>query len=169
MSWDEVNDSVCPIARSLALVGDRWTMLILRELGMGSHRFDALQAQTGMSSHLLTLRLKRLESDGVIERRQYSERPPRYEYHKTQKGRELDPVLMMLRTWGRKWEYDCQHEAPAVKLVHKASGVELDDLWQIPGGGRDFTFDDVEATISDTYAAEREQRANAFRDAKAKR
>jgi DNA-binding HxlR family transcriptional regulator len=164
MSWDEVSDSVCPIARSLALVGDRWTMLILRELGMGSHRFDALQAQTGMSSHLLTLRLKRLESDGVIERRQYNERPPRYEYHKTQKGRELDPMLMMLRTWGRKWEHDCPHGEPAVKLVHKASGIELDDLWQIPGGGKDFTFDDVEPSIGKTYAAEREQRSAAFRE-----
>lgn len=163
MSWDEVSDSVCPIARSLAIVGDRWTMLILRELGMGMHRFDELQAQTGMSSHLLTLRLKRLEKDGIIERRQYNERPPRFEYHKSAKGKELDPVLMMLRTWGRKWEHDCPHGEPAVTLVHRASGIELDDLWQIPGGGRDFTFDDTEGTIGPAFAAERERRREAFR------
>ena len=163
MSWDEVSDSVCPIARSLAIVGDRWTMLILRELGMGMHRFDELQAQTGMSSHLLTLRLKRLEKDGIIERRQYNERPPRFEYHKSAKGKELDPVLMMLRTWGRKWEHDCPHGEPAVTLVHRASGIELDDLWQIPGGGRDFTFDEVDGTIGPAFAAERERRREAFR------
>lgn len=163
MSWDEVSDSVCPIARSLAIVGDRWTMLILRELGMGMHRFDELQAQTGMSSHLLTLRLKRLEKDGIIERRQYNARPPRFEYHTSAKGKELDPVLMMLRTWGRKWEHDCPHGEPAVRLVHRASGIELDDLWQIPGGGRDFTFDAVDGTIGPAFAAERERRREAFR------
>ena len=165
MSWDEVSDSVCPIARSLALVGDRWTMLILRELSMGVHRFDELQAQTGMSSHLLTVRLKRLESDGIIERRIYHERPARYEYHPTQKGRELDPLLMMLRSWGNKWEFDCPPDEPAVRLVHKASGIELQDLWQIPDcGGRDFTFDDVEPFVGKAFAAERAQRSAAFQD-----
>ena len=162
MSWDEVSDSVCPIARSLALVGDRWTMLILRELSMGVHRFDDLQAQTGMSSHLLTQRLKRLEQDEIIERRLYNERPPRYEYHVTQKGKELDPLLMMLRTWGRKWEGDEPCGEPAVTLVHRKTGIVLDDLWQIPGGGRDFTFDDVEPTVGAAFAAERNQRSEAF-------
>jgi len=162
MSWDEISDSVCPIAQSLLIVGDRWTMLILRELAMGMHRFDELQAQTGMSSHLLTLRLKRLEHDGIIERRLYMERPPRYEYHTTPMGKELDPLLMMLRTWGRKWVGDCPEGEPAVALVHRASGIELDDLWQIPQGGRDFTFDDVDPSIGPTFAAERERRRAAF-------
>lgn len=162
MSWDEISDSVCPIAQSLLIVGDRWTMLILRELAMGMHRFDELQAQTGMSSHLLTLRLKRLEQDGIIERRLYKERPPRYEYHTTQMGKDLDPLLMMLRTWGRKWVGDCPEGEPAVALVHKVSGIELDDLWQIPEGGRDFTFADVEPSIGPTFAAERERRRAAF-------
>ncbi|WP_296001720.1 helix-turn-helix domain-containing protein [Rugamonas sp.] len=164
MSWDENCDSLCPVARSLLMVGDRWTMLILRELAMGMHRFDELQAQTGMSSHLLTLRLKRMQQDGVIERRQYLERPPRYEYHTTKMGKDLDPLLMMLRTWGRTWLRDLPEGEPAVKLVHKASGVELDDLWQIPGGGRDFTFDDCDATIGPAYAAERERRRVAFQN-----
>ncbi|CAN5154628.1 hypothetical protein BH10PSE17_BH10PSE17_03640 [soil metagenome] len=106
MGWDSVSDSACPIARSLAIIGDRWTLLILRELALGNHRFDSLQARTGMSSHLLSTRLKRLEADAVIERRLYEERPPRYEYHATPKGRELDPLLSLLKTWGRKWEGD---------------------------------------------------------------
>lgn len=162
MSWDEVSDSVCPVARSLALIGDRWTMLILRELSMDVHRFDDLQAQTGMSSHLLTQRLKRLEQDEIIEKRLYNERPPRYEYHVTEKGQDLDPLLMMLRTWGRKWQGDVPCDEPAVTIVHKATGIVLDDLWQIPGGGRDFTFNDVEGTMGPAFAAERAQRSEAF-------
>lgn len=164
MAWDENCDSVCPVARSLLMVGDRWTMLILRELAMGMHRFDELQAQTGMSSHLLTLRLKRMEQDGIIERRRYLERPPRYEYHTTKMGKDLDPLLMMLRTWGRTWLRDLPDGEPAVGLVHKASGIELDDLWQIPGGGRGFTFDDCDAVIGPAYAAERERRRVAFQN-----
>ncbi len=162
MGWDEISNSVCPIARALALVGDRWTMLILIELVRGVHRFDELQAQTGMSSHLLSTRLKRMEQDGLIERRAYSERPPRFEYYSTQKGKGLDPVLMILRTWGRKWEGDCPPGQPATTVRHKASGIVLDDLWQIPGGGRDFTFDEVEAIPGPAFAAERAKRSAAF-------
>lgn len=161
MSWDSVCESVCPIARSLAVVGDRWTLLILRELSMGVHRFDDLQAQTGMSSHLLTTRLKRLESDGVIERRLYSERPPRYEYHRTQKGRELDTVLMALRSWGQKWEVG-EDQDQSVRLVHKKSKKVINHLWQSPNGGKDFTFEDVDAYLSPAFAKEREDRQIAF-------
>lgn len=81
MSWDEVCESVCSIARSLSVVGDRWTLPILHELAVGSQRFDEIQAHTGMSSFLLSTRLKRLEKDGVIERRLYSERPPGLSTH----------------------------------------------------------------------------------------
>lgn len=164
MSWDSVCDSLCPIARSLAVVGDRWTLLILRELTFGVHRFDELQAQTGMSSHLLTTRLKRLEEDGVIERRLYNARPPRYEYHATKKGKELDRVLMLLRSWGQKWESDNPKGEQATKLVHKKTGKVVDHLWQIPDGAKNFTFDDVEGTMSAAFAAEREERLNAFRN-----
>lgn len=162
MGWDEISNSVCPVARALALVGDRWTMLILMELVRGVHRFDELQAQTGMSSHLLSTRLKRMEQDGLIERRAYSERPPRYAYYSTKKGQELDPVLMMLRTWGRKWEGDCADGQPATMLRHKASGTVIDDLWQIPGGGKDFTFDQLEAFPHPQFIAERVGRKAAF-------
>ncbi|PRY04473.1 helix-turn-helix domain-containing protein [Paraburkholderia sp. BL25I1N1] len=161
MSWDAVCESVCPVARSLAIVGDRWTLLIMRELVLGVHRFDELQAQTGMSSHLLTTRLKRLEADGVIERRLYNERPPRHEYHQTQKGKELDPILMALRSWGQKWELG-EDSQPAVKLVHKKSKKVIKHLWEAPNGGKNFTFDDVECVMSEDFAAEREERRTDF-------
>src|ERR1700712_1226375 len=130
MRWDDVCESVCPIARSLSVVGHRWTLLILRELSMDSRRFDEIQAQTGMSPFLLSTRLKRLEKDGVIERRLYSERPPRYEYHTTEKGRDLDEVLLLLRAWQMKWDGDQVDEEPAVRLVHKRTKKVIDAAWR---------------------------------------
>lgn len=164
MSWDSVCDSVCPIARSLAVVGDRWTLLILRELTMGVHRFEALQAQTEMSPHLLTKRLRRLEKDGVIERRIYQERPVRHEYHATAKGKELDPILLMLRSWQRKWDGDKPAGEPAVHLVHKVTGKTIDHLSQTPSGGVGFTFDDLVGTVGPTFKLERDARIDAFEE-----
>src|ERR1700710_473409 len=103
MGWDEISESVCEIAQALSVVGDRWTLLIMREVGMGVRKFEEIQAQTGMSSHLLSTRLKRMEEEGLLELKLYSERPPRYEYHATQKGKELDSVLLALRGWTRGW------------------------------------------------------------------
>src|SRR5882672_11702309 len=73
--WDDVGDTLCPIARSLSVIGDRWTMLLIRELLFGTKRFDEFQAQTGMSSHLLSTRLTRLEEEGVVKRTPYQDRP----------------------------------------------------------------------------------------------
>jgi DNA-binding HxlR family transcriptional regulator len=162
MGWDEISNSVCPIARALALVGDRWTLLILLEVVRGMHRFDELQAQTGMSSHLLSTRLKRMEEDGLLERRQYSERPPRSAYHATAKGKELDPLLLLLRAWGRKWEGDMPAGKPATTLRLKGTDVEIDTLWDLPSGGKDFTFDLLDATPGPAFAAERARRSEAF-------
>ncbi|HET7622476.1 MAG TPA: helix-turn-helix domain-containing protein [Gemmatimonadaceae bacterium] len=85
------------------MVGDRWTMLILRELFVGAIRFEEFQAQTGMSPHLLSTRLKRLEGDGVVARHLYSTSPPRHEYRLTRKGLDLYPLLLSLKSWGGKW------------------------------------------------------------------
>jgi len=80
---DSIGESVCPIARSPAVVGGRCTMLLVRELFMGTRRFDEIQAQTAMPSHLLSIRLKRLEEDGVIVREPYQDCPLRHEYRLT--------------------------------------------------------------------------------------
>lgn len=165
MSWENVGTSVCPIARSLTVIGDRWTLLLLREIAMGVHRFDELQAQTSMSSHLLTTRLRRMEKDGVVERRPYSGRPVRYEYHATQKGQELDPVLMLLRTWGRRWGGDIPEGEPAFTLTDKRTLEAVDDLWSAPGGGASFKFVNVLAVLGPTFAAERTENAKSFQKA----
>jgi DNA-binding HxlR family transcriptional regulator len=163
MNWDEVCESACPIARALSIVGDRWTLLILRELSMGSHRFDELQAQTGMSSFLLSTRLKRLEADGVIERRQYSDKPVRYEYFPTKMGKELDPVLLMLRNWGIKFGGFRKGEAPAIHLKLKRTGEVVDENWVPSKADSPFTFSMCESTVGRKFAAERKERSESFR------
>src|SRR5207237_1247696 len=102
MKQTDIEDTLCPIARAAAVIADRWTVLILRELGMGNDRFDGIQAQTGMSSNLLTRRLKSMEDSGLIERRLYHERPKRYAYRTTDKAQELDAMMLILRLWGMR-------------------------------------------------------------------
>jgi DNA-binding HxlR family transcriptional regulator len=93
----------CPIAASLEVVGDRWALLVVREVALGSHRFTGIAAGTGAPRDRLTVRLKGLVEAGILERRRYSEAPPRYEYHLTGAGRALLPVLDQLLLWGRTW------------------------------------------------------------------
>lgn len=94
----------CPVARTLDVVGDRWTILVLRDLSWGRRRFSALiESLDGISANLLSDRLKRLEENGMIERVFYSDHPPRAEYGLSAKGRAFVPVLKALRTYGEDW------------------------------------------------------------------
>jgi DNA-binding HxlR family transcriptional regulator len=90
----------CSIARALELVGDRWTLLIVRDALLGLHRFDEFQQSLGVARNVLSDRLSRLVSDGLLERSAYSDRPPRFEYRLTEKGRELGVPLLALMQWG---------------------------------------------------------------------
>lgn len=115
-------DSVCPIARSLDLVGEWWTFLILRNVVLGGPaRFDGLLRSLGISPDVLSSRLSRLVEEGVLARRRYSERPPRDEYLATDKGRELLPVLVALAAWGRRW---VEGEPEMNVLLHDDHAVE---------------------------------------------
>jgi DNA-binding HxlR family transcriptional regulator len=105
----------CSIAAALRIVGERWTLLAVRELNYGVHRFDQIAAYTGASRDILAERLRKLAAAGVVERRPYSEHPPRYEYHLTAAGRELYPILRGLSEWGDRWAVD----APAVAFRHE--------------------------------------------------
>lgn len=162
MRWNEIGDSLCPIARALSVVGDRWTLLILRELSMGVHRFEEMQAQTGMSSHLLAMRLQRLFQAGIVEWRVYSSRPRRHEYYATQRGRELDAVLLALQVWGVRWGgYDAEEEPP-VRILSVLTGEEITAFWRAPRADEPFTYDATRAVISDAFRDEREARQAAF-------
>jgi DNA-binding HxlR family transcriptional regulator len=93
----------CSIARALEVVGERWTLLIIRDLLLGLHRFDELQESLGIARNVLTDRLNRLVDEGVLERVLYSERPERYEYQLTKKGLDLNIALTALRQWGDQY------------------------------------------------------------------
>jgi DNA-binding HxlR family transcriptional regulator len=115
----------CPIARSLERVGEWWSILILRDASLGLTRFDAFQESLGIAPNILTRRLKALVEAGLLERRRYSERPPRAEYVLTQAGRDFRPVLWALLAWGNK------HFAPegaSVVVVDSKTGVEADPV-----------------------------------------
>ncbi|HEX7890925.1 MAG TPA: helix-turn-helix domain-containing protein [Ramlibacter sp.] len=121
MRWDDVSDQKCSVARSLALLGDRWTMLLIREAFLGTRRFDELQALTGASPQVVASRLARLVEGGIMRKVPYQQRPTRYEYRLTEMGRELQPVLFTLMTWGDKWLDDGQ--GPPNPLRHTECGA----------------------------------------------
>src|SRR5437764_14438235 len=100
MRWSEIDRQDCSIAHALSLVGDRWTLMVLREAFLRVRRFEDLQARTGAPRPILAERLKALVDNGVLERRQYSERPDRFEYRLTEKGLDLYPVMVSLLRWG---------------------------------------------------------------------
>jgi DNA-binding HxlR family transcriptional regulator len=110
----------CSIARTLEVAGEPWSPLIIRDIWSGLSRFDDIQRNLGISRKVLTERLRWLEAHGVLERRRYSERPPRHEYRLTQKGSELADVLLAIMAWGDRWT--AGDAGPPVLLRHKVCG-----------------------------------------------
>ncbi|MFC6023364.1 winged helix-turn-helix transcriptional regulator [Plantactinospora solaniradicis] len=98
-----LSDPECAVAHAAEAIGDWWSLLVLRDVARGLHRFEELRAELGVSRKVLTERLLRLVDDGVLERRRYSDRPPRYEYRLTPRGRGALPILVALQDWGDRW------------------------------------------------------------------
>jgi DNA-binding HxlR family transcriptional regulator len=99
----EVSDP-CPVLATARVVGGKWTLLILRDLATGPCRFSELQRSlAGISSRTLSLRLRALEQDGIVERREYPEVPPRVDYRLTERGRDLLPIIEAMRSYGVRW------------------------------------------------------------------
>ncbi|TDQ04636.1 winged helix-turn-helix transcriptional regulator [Labedaea rhizosphaerae] len=99
-------DWPCPVARTMDLLGDQWTMLVLRECFRGLTRFDEFAASLGIARTTLTERLDRLTGAGLLSRQRYQSRPPRYEYVLTESGRDFLPALAALMRWGEQWLMD---------------------------------------------------------------
>jgi DNA-binding HxlR family transcriptional regulator len=118
-----IADEHCSVARTLAVLGERWTLLVLKHSFLGTRRFEDFQGQMGVARNVLSDRLQRLVDDGILERRQYQERPVRHEYKLTQKGRDLYPVLVSLMRWGDQYNAP---EGPPIVLVHEKCGHEAD-------------------------------------------
>jgi DNA-binding HxlR family transcriptional regulator len=125
MLGNEYEGQICSIARSLELVGERWTLLVVREIFHGRRKFSEMQRSLGVARNVLTARLQRMVDEGILERRPYSERPERYEYFLTEKGLDLWPVMIALMHWGDK--YEPQPGGPPSIVVHKECGGEIDD------------------------------------------
>ena len=106
MKWEEIDQQACSVARALSVLGERWTLLIIRDAFRGTRRFDEFQRSLGVTRHRLSERLRKLVDQGVLTRVAYMDRPVRYEYRLTRKGLALYPVLMTLSQWGDDWMDD---------------------------------------------------------------
>ena len=115
----------CPIARSLERVGEWWSILILRDAFYGTKRFDEFQRNLDIAPNMLTRRLNGLVEEGLLEKRQYSERPPRYEYVLTDCGRDFRPVLLALLAWGNR---NFAPEGASVQIVDRDTGKVVEPL-----------------------------------------
>jgi DNA-binding HxlR family transcriptional regulator len=135
----------CSIARTLEVVGDRWTLLIIRDVALGHRRFDEFLTSLGIASNVLTDRLSRLVAEAILERVPYNRRPERFEYHFTKKGRELGVPLLALMQWGdrhlskkppRIARRRGDHSPVSVRIVAKdGSFVAPDELELVQGPG----------------------------------
>jgi DNA-binding HxlR family transcriptional regulator len=129
----------CSIQRTLDLVGDRWTLLILRDVFRGVRRFSRIQADLGIARNLLTDRLAALVEAGVLERVPYQQRPLRHEYRLSEKGRDLSGALIALMQWGDRWTTD----RPPTVLVHDECGTPLEQFPACPACHQPVTPDHI--------------------------
>jgi len=120
MRWRDIGDMTCSVARTLSVIGDRWTLLILRDAFLRTRRFEDFQTSLGMTRHRLADRLAKLVDAGIFERVRYQDAPERFEYRLTEKGRDLYPVIASLVAWGDRWMSG--RKGPPLELVHRDCG-----------------------------------------------
>jgi DNA-binding HxlR family transcriptional regulator len=161
MRVSHIGGTTCSVARALAAIGDAWTLLILRELFLGQHRFEEFQAQTGMAPYLLSRRLAKLVGQGIVTRLPYRQRPTRYEYRLTEKGRDLHAVVVSLARWGDRWESGAG--GPPLSLIHKSCGQETQPILTCSACGEHVGPQDLRARIGPAMAAERTANRDRFR------
>jgi DNA-binding HxlR family transcriptional regulator len=118
-------DQICSIARTLEVLGERWTLLVIRDVFNGRRRFDQIQENLGVARNVLSTRLALLVDEGILEKRAYQERPPRYEYFLTEKGLDLWPVMISMLHWGDR--HLAEPAGPPMLIRHKGCGGIVDD------------------------------------------
>lgn len=143
MRWRDIGDVTCSVARTLAVIGDRWTLLILRDAFLGMRRFEDFHADLGTSRHRLADRLKKLTAHGIFARVPYQQRPTRYEYRLTEKGRDLYPVVVSLTRWGDRWM--AGDDGPPIELIHRACGKHVMPALACPECGEPVGARDMQA------------------------
>ena len=142
MRRTSVRDMNCSVAQCVEVVGDWWTMLILRDVFLGLRRFDEIQRRLGLSRNVLTQRLELLVEHEVLQRVPYQERPPRFEYRLTDKGRDLWPVLDAMRRWGDTW---AAPDGPPLEIVHESCGATTHAVSCCASCGEPLAVSDVRA------------------------
>ena len=130
----------CSIAKTLELIGERWTLLIIRDVFRGIRRFEDFQASNGIARNVLSARLTRLVDEGILEKRPYQDRPVRFEYRLTEKGLALWPVLVTLVKWGDAYTAE---NGPPVVIEHKDCGGQVTDHLTCDRCGQPLTARDV--------------------------
>ncbi len=125
MLGNDYRTQTCSIAGALEVVGERWSLLIVRNIFLGIRRFDEMQAQLGIARNVLQARLTKLIDAGVLERHLYQEHPPRHEYRLTEKGLDLWPTVVALMQWGDR--YAAPAGGPAVVIEHRGCGGAVDE------------------------------------------
>ncbi len=135
--WNRDN---CAVERTLSVIGERWTLLVLREAFLGVRRFDQLRRNTGVARNILSDRLNTLVANGILRRELYQERPQRYEYRLTEKGLDLYPVLITLMEWGSR-----HGDGRAMTLTHKTCGATVMPHLACPECGEPVRARDMQA------------------------
>ncbi len=150
----------CSVAKALEVIGERWSLLIVRSIMHSNRRFGEIQESLGIARNVLSARLERLIDEDIVERRAYSESPPRYEYFLTEKGLDLWPALIALLNWGDR--YSPTSDGPRRLIVHKECGGTVSergicehcgkvltarDAKQVPGPGAEVEAEHTGATI----------------------
>jgi len=123
MRWNQIDTMTCSIARTLSVVGDRWTMLIIRDVFLGIRRFEGIQKDLRLTPHRLSDRLGKLVRDGILVRVEYQKRPRRFEYLLTEKGIDLYPLIVAMLEWGDRWM--AGSAGAPVELVHRPCGHSI--------------------------------------------
>jgi DNA-binding HxlR family transcriptional regulator len=125
MDREIVPNELCPVANGVARIGDAWSLLILRDASQGLTRFDQFRKSLGIAPTILTKRLAALTDARLLERRQYSERPPRHEYLLTDAGRDFMPILVMIGDWARRHHNETSKESKMNWFIDAETGQEI--------------------------------------------
>ena len=142
MKWSDLAQERCSVARSVAVIGDRWTLMILRDCFLGIRRFEDFERRLGISRSIIAERLKTLTDEGVLRREAYQDRPVRHEYRLTDKGLALHPVMMAIVHWGDV--HYAGDEGPPLIHRHKACGCDFTPVQTCSACGGAVTARDVE-------------------------
>ena len=144
-------DWPCSVGRTVDILGDRWTPLVLRECYLGVRRFEDFQRSLGIGRNILTRRLTRLVDEGMLDRRRYQEHPPRHEYVLTPKGRDFFPVIAAIMRWGDTWLGD--EDGPPVVLHHRTCDHDMHAEVVCSHCGEELALGDVQGRPGPGFAS----------------